>query len=60
MEKKPRGRPKKSDSERKNVDLRIPVTEAQKKLIVEAAAKEGMDMAGWARVVLVSKAVQIK
>ena len=42
-------RPRKSDSERKTVDLRIPLTEAQKALVLQAAQAEGVDMATWAR-----------
>ena len=45
-------RPKKADNERKTTDLRIPLTEAQKQMIVEVARKAGLDMAAWARPIL--------
>jgi hypothetical protein len=43
------GRPPKEPSERKNVDLRIPVTEAQKQLVSNAMAHGGREFASWAR-----------
>jgi uncharacterized protein (DUF1778 family) len=49
-------RPRKPDSERKAIILRIPVTEEQQSLIVEAAARNGADMATWARPVLLQAA----
>jgi uncharacterized protein (DUF1778 family) len=52
MSKKRMGRPPKNKAERKDVDLRIPVTMDQKELIGEAARREGMDMAEWARPIL--------
>lgn len=45
-------RPPKDPSERKSVDLRIPLTEEQKKTVAEAAAAEGEDVAAWARPIL--------
>lgn len=42
-------RPFKKPSERKSVDLRIPVTEDQKRLVAEAAAADGADVATWLR-----------
>jgi uncharacterized protein (DUF1778 family) len=51
-------RPKKDASERKSVVLRIPVTEDQQRLIVEAASLEGSEMATWARPVLLRAAQQ--
>lgn len=49
-------RPKKEQSERKDVDLRVPVTEDQKELIVRAARMDGLDMAAWARPILLREA----
>lgn len=49
-------RPKKDKKDRKDIDLRIPVTEDQKRLIVEAANLDGLDMAGWARTLLLRAA----
>ena len=45
-------RPFKDAEDRKDADLRIPVTAAQKALIVKAAKAAGIDMAAWARPVL--------
>ena len=44
--------------ERKSVDLRIPVTEEQKELVVQAAKADGQDMASWARSLLISSATK--
>lgn len=49
-------RPQKDKSERKDVDLRVPVTLEQKELIVRAARLDGMDMAAWVRPILVREA----
>ena len=51
-----RGRPPKDAGERKDVDLRIPVTGEQKERIMEAVALEGADMAAWARPILLKAA----
>ena len=56
MKTKRMGRPPKKEADRKDVDLRIPVTAAQKARIVEAVALDGADMAGWARAVLLKAA----
>ena len=56
MSTKRMGRPPKNKAERKDVDLRIPVTADQKELILEAARAEGLDMAGWARPILLQAA----
>jgi hypothetical protein len=53
---KPRGRPPKKASERKSVDLRIPVTGAQKATIHQAVERTGEDFAAWARAILLSEA----
>lgn len=45
-------RPLKDPSERKDVDLRIPLTAEQKKRIADAAAADGADLATWARPIL--------
>lgn len=50
------GRPPKAKGTRKDVDLRIPVTADQKELVAEAAKREGMDMAAWARPILLAAA----
>ena len=52
MGKNRRGRPPKKQSDRKDVDLRIPVTADQKALIMRAARAEGADMAAWVRPIL--------
>lgn len=54
--KKSRGRPTKPKSQRKDVDLRIPVTPAQKARVMEAALMAGGDMASWARPILLQAA----
>jgi hypothetical protein len=54
--KRGRGRPPKSEGDRKGVDLRIPVTDAQKELIAEAVGLLCMDMAAWARPLLIQAA----
>jgi uncharacterized protein (DUF1778 family) len=51
-------RPRKNESERKKTDLRIPLTEAQKELIVRAARLEDAEMAAWARPILLQAARQ--
>lgn len=51
-----RGRPRKEAGERKDVDLRIPVTGEQKDRIMEAVSLDGMDMASWARPILLKAA----
>jgi hypothetical protein len=45
-------RPPKDPSERKTVDIRIPMTEEQKKTVLEAAANDQADVATWARPIL--------
>jgi uncharacterized protein (DUF1778 family) len=54
-----RGRPPKTDAQRKAKDLRIPVTEEQKNLIGEAMKISGQEMAGWARPILLEAAKAI-
>jgi len=54
--KKRRGRPTKPKGQRKDVDLRIPVTPTQKARVVEAAMSAGGDMAAWARLILLQAA----
>jgi hypothetical protein len=51
-----RGRPPKDAGERKDVDLRIPVSQEQKERIMQAVALEGVDMAAWARPILLKAA----
>jgi hypothetical protein len=49
-------RPKKDPSDRKSVDVRIPLTEEQKKLVTEAAEAEGADVATWIRPIMLDAA----
>ena len=49
-------RPRKNDSERKSADLRIPLTESQKEMLVQVAMLEGIDTATWARPILLQAA----
>ena len=49
-------RPPKPENDRKDVDLRIPVTSEQKDTIAEAARILGLDMAAWARPILLREA----
>jgi hypothetical protein len=51
-----RGRPPKDAADRKDADLRIPVTAEQKARIMEAVGLEGADMAAWARPILLKAA----
>jgi hypothetical protein len=56
MKPKRMGRPPKDKADRKDVDLRVPVTAAQKARIMEAVALDGLDMAEWARALLIRAA----
>ena len=49
-------RPHKDPASRKSVDLRIPVTEAQKQIVSEAMAKLDVEFAGWARTLILTTA----
>jgi len=49
-------RPKKDPRLRMNIDLRVPVTEDQKRVIMEALADEPSGFAAWAREVLLQAA----
>ena len=51
-------RPPKDPSERKTVDVRIPMTEEQKRIVLEAAASSDSDVATWARPILLGAAQQ--
>jgi hypothetical protein len=53
------GRPPKDPSQVKNVDLRIPVTAAQKQLVADAMAVDGREFSGWARDLLLGAAQAI-
>jgi hypothetical protein len=55
-DRKPRGRPAKDPAERKTIDLRIPVTAEQKKIIADATRDEPDGMAAWARAILLKEA----
>jgi hypothetical protein len=58
--KKKRGRPPKKAKDRKDVDLRIPVTAEQKASILEACAADGgAEMASWARGILLRATSEI-
>lgn len=59
MKTKQRGRPKKEAEERKGVDLRIPVTVEQKEQVAQAARLLGVDMAAWARPLLLQAAKDV-
>lgn len=49
-------RPRKNKSDRKDFDLRVPLTATQKELVAKAARLEGQDMATWARPILIDAA----
>jgi hypothetical protein len=53
------GRPPKANGQLKAKDLRIPVTDDQKSLIVRAMELSGQEIAGWARPLLVAAAQAI-
>jgi uncharacterized protein (DUF1778 family) len=59
MKKTRRGRPMKKQSDRKDKDLRIPVTAEQKDFINRAATKAGGDFAAWARDILLREAREV-
>jgi len=50
------GRPPKDPSQRKGVDLRIPVTVDQKRLVNEAMALDHREFAAWARELILTNA----
>jgi uncharacterized protein (DUF1778 family) len=52
-------RPAKDKADRKSVHLRIPVTEEQRKLIMRAAQVSDLDMAAWARPILLREAQKV-
>jgi uncharacterized protein (DUF1778 family) len=52
-------RPPKDPKLRKDADLRIPLTAEQKKLVMDAAALEGEDMAAWVRPILLDAARRV-
>ena len=54
-----RGRPHKNETDRKSLDLRIPVTAEQKDTISQAAKASGDDMAAWARPILLDAAKRL-
>jgi hypothetical protein len=56
MKTKRRGRPPKDKAARKDVDLRIPVTAEQKQLVMKAVELDQIDMASWARPILLEAA----
>jgi uncharacterized protein (DUF1778 family) len=54
-----RGRPPKAAGERKTKDIRIPVTQEQKDMVLEAMRIAGMDVAAWARPIILEAAQAI-
>ena len=52
-------RPKKKPADRRGRDLTIPVTEAERTCIKQGAAVVGMDMATWARPILLESATRL-
>jgi uncharacterized protein (DUF1778 family) len=58
-QKRRRGRPRKTDEQKKGVDLRIPVTPDQKDLVNAAVQFLGEDMASWARPILIQAAIEV-
>lgn len=54
------GRKPKADADRKDDQLRIPLTASQKELIREVAELAGVDMTAWARTVLLETAAKKK
>jgi hypothetical protein len=53
------GRPPKDPDQKKSVDLRIPVTTAQKQIVADAMAVDGREFANWARELLLGAAQAI-
>jgi hypothetical protein len=51
-------RPPKDPADRKSMDVRIPMTEEQKRLVLAAAANADADVATWARPILLAAAQQ--
>lgn len=51
------GRPPKHPSLRMEIDLRIPVTKGQRNLIFGVAQVSGLEMASWARQILLKAAL---
>jgi hypothetical protein len=49
-------RPKKPPGERKDYHLRVPLSDAQRALVEEAASLDGEDRAAWARSILLDAA----
>ena len=49
-------RPLKDPADRKTVDVRIPLTEDQKTLIIAAAGADGADIAAWLRPIILGAA----
>jgi hypothetical protein len=50
------GRPRKDPKERKSAELRIPVTNDQKSLIIHASGLDGLDVATWLRPIILDAA----
>ena len=49
-------RPPKDPADKKSVDVRIPMTEEQKRIVLEAAAVDDIDVATWLRPIILSAA----
>jgi uncharacterized protein (DUF1778 family) len=54
-----RGRPPKAETDRKTKDIRIPVTQEQKDMVLEAMRLSGLDVAAWARPLILEAAQTI-
>lgn len=50
------GRPFKKPEDRKTTDIRIPMREADKRLVEEAMALDGQQLATWARDLILTEA----
>jgi len=60
VKKRSAGRPKKPPDQRRDTDLRIPVTAEEKQIIQQAAQQgESGELAGWARAVLLAAAKRL-
>ena len=49
-------RPRKDPKERKSAELRVPVTDDQKSLIIQASGLDGLDAATWIRPIILDAA----
>ena len=49
-------RPKKPDEKRRGYTLRVRLTESERKIFEEAAERNGLELSGWVRMVLLKAA----